>query len=170
MQTNQRLSFPALAIPGIAIKQDPTRPLLPVNAGYPYTPISVPPSYAHTTHLSSDMSTDEDEDDVKPKSGKGKRKSSAKSKTEKSRDAAKQFRERQRARVHELEHQITDLEKERVYYEQQVEALKNENQLIREQQVALRKFIEQAFMKAYPEPSMTEKFPVPNQDTEKIFA
>jgi len=71
----------------------------------------------------------------------------------------------------ELETQITGLEKERVVYEQQVDALRSENQVIREQQATLRKFIEQAFMKAYPEPSMTEKIPVAaHQETEKIFA
>jgi len=82
----------------------------------------------------------------KSKRSKGNNKST----TEKNREAAKQFRQRQRDYLSELEQQVTILTEKQAKYSVQAELLKSENEVIKQQQQFLRKFIEQALVNAYP--------------------
>jgi len=99
-----------------------------------------------------------DDEEVGPTKKKGlapvnkskKNKNNSKSKTEKNREAAKQFRQRQRDYLSELEQQFTILNEKHAKYSAQAELLKSENDVIKQQQQFLRKFIEQALVNAYP--------------------
>jgi len=88
----------------------------------------------------------------------------------KGRDAARQFRERQRTHVDELEKRILLLEQEQETYKSKLEVVEAENRAIREQQNYLRKILEQALMDAYP-PVLPKNVSIEtHRKSEKVYA
>ncbi len=65
--------------------------------------------------------------------------------------AAQMFRLRQKEHTEKLETDMTRLTEERVYYTAQVEKLKAENELLKQRQLYLRQFIQQALLAALPQ-------------------
>eukprot|EP01130_Rhizamoeba_saxonica_P000312 TRINITY_DN1028_c0_g1_i3.p1 TRINITY_DN1028_c0_g1~~TRINITY_DN1028_c0_g1_i3.p1 ORF type:complete len:168 (+),score=21.32 TRINITY_DN1028_c0_g1_i3:323-826(+) len=81
----------------------------------------------------------------KQKSKKGKP-----SRTKKNREAAQQFRRRQKDYLENLENEVATLTSKQAKYTAQADMLKAENEMIRQQQQFLRAFIERALMSSYP--------------------
>jgi hypothetical protein len=64
--------------------------------------------------------------------------------------AAQMFRLRQKEHTEKLETDMTRLTEERIFYTSQVEKLKAENELLKQRQLYLRQFIQQALLAAMP--------------------
>jgi len=73
----------------------------------------------------------------------------------KNREAAQQFRQRQREHIRELEQQVATYQAQNESFNEQVEKLQDENKLARQQVQLLREFIAQAMSFAFSNLSNT---------------
>eukprot|EP01125_Pyxidicula_operculata_P022292 TRINITY_DN902_c0_g1_i1.p1 TRINITY_DN902_c0_g1~~TRINITY_DN902_c0_g1_i1.p1 ORF type:complete len:106 (+),score=19.55 TRINITY_DN902_c0_g1_i1:92-409(+) len=91
------------------------------------------------------------------------------SNADKSREAARQFRERQRARVDELEQQIAQLESERCEVQGQVDSLSSENQTLHNHRMMLRAALAKSILNVLPTQVNVNNVPMGSNQTEKVF-
>jgi len=108
------------------------------------TSVSQPPQYEPRTPLKfaqvSTNSSEDSDEETEPSSG---------DKNSKNREAAQQFRHRQREHIKHLETEVAKFQKQNETFNSQVERLQDENRLARQQVHMLREFINQAMTFAF---------------------
>jgi len=108
--------------------------------------------YKYSSSNKSNTLTQRKENLANPKSRSGKD-------DERTLTAAQLFRQRQKEHQDHLESEIERLESERVRCDAQVLKLKQEYELVNQQLIFLRQFLEEAIKVAFPDPALTMLIP-----------